>query len=156
MTVRVRRISSAVLAVMLLGPLLSCNKSTTIPTATPVTEDRSGTIQVGGSDNKTFTVDYAYAPTDASLLLKSVTSAATGAALNIPIGLGFGNFNTFNSTCVVVSSATNVSFKVGDSHGTQGGAFSPGPYCVSAFDPALQGGPALPEAVNYTYSITHN
>jgi hypothetical protein len=155
MTRSFRALPTVVVAVVLVSSI-ACNKtSTTIPTPTLVTEDFSGTIPVGGSDNKSFNVNYSYSGTDASITLKSVTSVATGAALSIPIGLGFGTFNTFDGSCVIATGASNTNFNVGESHGTQGGVFGPGTYCVSAFDPVLRSGQALTEAVKYTYSVSH-
>jgi hypothetical protein len=152
MTVRVRRISSAALAFALLGLLSACNKSTTIPSAVLTTDTLSGTVNPGGSDFKTFTVNYAYANTDAILTVTSIKSVATGAALSITIGAGFGQIQ-FDGTCNGrTSSFHDDAAAIGVPHNTQPSQpFGPGNnYCVSVYDAGT-----VTEPVTYTVTVQH-
>ena len=146
-----QRSLSLAAAVTLLGLTASCSKnSPTTPTATLVTEDKSGTLVVGGTDTKTFTVNYTYDYTPASVTLKSMTSVATGAApSNTSIGLSFGSLNTFDGSCTRSSQATQNAAVVGVENAT-GSIFSVGPFCMQAFDAGT-----LTEPINYTVTIKH-
>jgi hypothetical protein len=145
-----QRSLSLAAAVTLLGLTASCSKnSPTTPTATLVTEDKSGTLVIGGTDTKTFTVNYTYDYTPASVTLKSVTSTATGAPLSITLGLSFGSVNSFDQSCTRSSQATQNAAAIGVENAT-GSIFSVGPFCMQAFDAGT-----LTEPVNYTVTIKH-
>jgi hypothetical protein len=135
-------------AVTLLGLSISCNKNPTVPTAVLVSEDKSGTLQVGGTDIKLFTVNYVYSNTDVALTLKTLTSVASGAALSLSVGVALGNYSTFDGSC---TRAITANATVGDGgHSTNQGLFSAGQFCVSVFDTGT-----LTEPVNYTVTVQH-
>ena len=51
-----RALPTVVVAVVLVSSM-ACNKtSTTVPTATQMTDTKTGTVQPGGADSQTFTV----------------------------------------------------------------------------------------------------
>jgi hypothetical protein len=154
MTCEFRALPTVLVAAVLLALSAGCNKTTTTtPTATQVTETKNGTVAPGGQDSKSFTVNYTYSSTDAQLTVKSLTSAATGAALNITIGAGFGTIQ-FDGSCGRSTQFTNQAAVVGQPYSTLGFApFGPGNYCVSVFDAGTVTADIGP--VNYTVEIVH-
>jgi hypothetical protein len=149
MTARVRFVSAA-LAFTLVALIAACNKSTTIPSPVLTTDTLSGTVNPQGSDFKTFTVQYTYSSSDAILTVTSLKSVATGAALNITIGAGFGQL-AFDGSCTRSTTFTANAAAVGAPYNTSPNVpFGPGPYCVSVFDAGT-----LTEPVAYTVTVQH-
>jgi hypothetical protein len=137
-------------AVTLLGLSASCkNNTATVPTAVLVTEDKSGTLAVGGTDTKTFTVNYSYDFSPASATLKSLTSVASGAAVSTTIGIAFGSLNSFDGSCTRSSQATQTAAVIGTEN-TTGSIFQNNVYCMQVFDNGT-----LTEPLNYTVTIKH-
>jgi hypothetical protein len=153
MTRSFRALPTVVVAVVLVSSV-ACNKtSSTVPTATQMTETKNGTVQPGGTSSQNFTVSYSYSNTDGQLTIKSLTSATTGAALNITIGAGFGTVQ-FDGSCSPATQFTNQKATVGQPYSTLGFApFGPGNYCVSIFDAGTVTTDIGP--VNYTVEIVH-
>jgi hypothetical protein len=137
-------------AVTLLGLSVSCkNNTSTVPTAVLSTEDKTGVLAVGGTDTKTFTVNYTYDYSPASATLKSLTSVATNAAVSTTIGIAFGSLNTFDGTCTRSSQATQNAAVIGTEN-TTGSIFQNSTYCMQVFDNGT-----LTEPLNYTVTIKH-
>jgi hypothetical protein len=109
------------------------------PTPTLITEPAfTGTVQVGGTDNHTFT-------TTASGTL-SVTLTAAGPPATIFMGLGVGTPS--GTTCVLLSGGSTAT-----PAGTTpqlSGTIAAGSYCVSVFDIGNQTAP-----VTYSVTVTH-
>lgn len=127
-----------------------CNKSQTVPTPVLSTDTKTGTLAPSGSDSKSFTINYAYSNTDGVLTLKSLTSVATGAAVNTTIGLAFGA-PAFDGTCTKATQYTIQAAVIGQRYSTNGAApFIAGPYCIVVFDAGT-----LTEAVTYNVTIEH-
>ncbi len=146
-----QRFVSAATAVTLLGLSTACSKAAaTVPTAVLVNEDRSGTVQMGGQDIKTFTVNYTYDYSPASVTVKSLTSAATGAALSITIGVAFGSLDTFDGSCTRRAPTRRSPLRSSAWKTAPPPTFSAGPYCIAVFDAGT-----LTEPVNYTVTVKH-
>ena len=137
----------------LLASAAGCNNNnnSTIPSPILASDDFSGTLAVGGESVQLFNVNYGYGSTDAGVTVKTLTSVATGAAINVPIGVAFGTYTSFNGSCTRAASATKPNAAVGTESATSGGLFpGQGQYCVVIFDPST-----LTEPVNYTMTVRH-
>ena len=147
-----RRLVAMIFGAALLASAAGCNNNnnSTIPSAVLSSDDFSDTLAVGGESVKTFNVDYLYGATDAGVTVKTLTSVATGAAINVPIGVAFGTFTSFNNGCTRAASATKNDAMIGQEAATNSGTFTQGQYCVVIFDPGT-----LTEAVNYTMTVRH-
>jgi hypothetical protein len=144
-----QRFVSLAAAVTLLGLSVSCNKQPTVPTATLVNDDKTGTVNPGGQDVQTFTVNYSYDYTPATLTVKSLTSVATGAALSITIGVALGSI-AFDGTCTRSSVATAPAAAVGQVNGPTGNIFINSTYCLAVYDNGT-----VTEPVKYTVTVQH-
>ena len=131
MATLVRRLMAPALATALLAGVAGCNKSSTFPTPTLMTEEFSGALDVGGESFDTFTVEYPFTGTDVTVTVVSLTLAATGAPVTT-IGVGFGSIT--GETCTRAASATQNAANVGQEYTTQNSLFVQGLYCVSVFD----------------------
>ena len=145
------RFSRSVVGVFTLAAaasLAGCNKnnSPTVPTAVQVTEDKTGTVPVGGKDQKNFTVNYTYDYSSASVKLNSL-KLASGADASTTIGVGFGSI-AFDGSCVLSSQATANAMNVGQTS-TTGFIFSAGNFCTLVFDSGT-----LTNLGPVTYSLT--
>ena len=142
---------SVVLAATALVGIAGCKKTATIPTPVLATETKTGTVKPGGTDTQTFTVGYIYSGTDAQVTVKSITSVATGAALSITIGVGFGQFG-FDGSCTKSTQFTDNAVPIGAPRSTSPYAPFTGPlnYCVAVFDAGT-----VTEPVNYTIELQH-
>jgi hypothetical protein len=140
---------SATAAAACLAILLgACSKSPTAPTPILATETLTGTVQVGGSDSKRFTVSYTGDVSDGSLTLNGLTSVATGAAVATTIGVGFGSL-AFDGSCVRSATYTATAATLGQEMFASG-AFGPGTYCVQVYDAGT-----LTEPLNYSLTLKH-
>jgi hypothetical protein len=143
------RIGRALSCALLLAVVSACGSPPTLPTAVEKTEEFSGTVQVGGSSTKTFRIDF-IAPTYAIVTVKTLTSAASGAALGTTIGVAFGS-NDGSGGCIKAAPATQQAATVGTPYKTIDGLFpGEGDYCVQVFDAGT-----LTQTANYTISVTH-
>jgi hypothetical protein len=145
-----RRVSLALAGVLMLSAISACGTPPTIPTAVLRAEDFSGTVQVGGTSVKTFNVEF-IGPSKAIITLKSLTNAATGAALNVTIGVAFGTLVQSDGSCIKASLATEPALAVGASKETIQGLFpQQGTYCIAVYDNGT-----LSQAANYTVTVDH-
>jgi hypothetical protein len=142
-------LAALALAAALLGAAAGCTKPTTFPTPILETEELAGALEPGGESVQTFTVEYPFTGTDATVTILSLTLAATGAPVDSTIGLGFGTLA--GDGCTRATSSTQDAANVGQEYTTQGNLFFPGLYCVSIFDPAG----TLPGTTNYVLRIKH-
>lgn len=149
MSMFVRRCFVILSGLALVGTSAACKKNSTLPTPVQSTDQISGTVQKSGESVKTFDVNYSLSATPASVTVTGLTLASTGAALNTTIGVAFGTFNTFDSTCTRAAAATNAAAIIGTEYETQA-LFVQGKFCISVFD-----GGTLTEATNYTLTIKH-
>lgn len=147
-----RRLVFVLSAAALVAVPAACNRNSnqTVPTPVQVTEEKTGTVQVGGQDTKTFTVNYAYDYSSASITLKSVTSVATGAAVSTTLGVAFGSI-AFDGSCTRASSATATAATIGQTL-TTGFIFQASNYCIAVFD---AGTLTATGPVNYAVTLTH-
>jgi hypothetical protein len=145
-----RRMSLALAGVLMLSAISACGTPPTLPQAVQKTEDFSGTVQVGGNSVKTFIIEF-IGPTNGVIELKSLTSAANAAALNVTIGVYFGTYVQSSNTCIKSSLADEPALAVGTSKQTIDGLFpGSGTYCFAVYDAGT-----LKEAANYTVAIKH-
>jgi len=119
----------------------SSSTAPTLPAAgTQVTENFSGTVQVGATDMHPFTV------TTGNLTV-AVTLTAAGPPTTIFMGLGVGapaadgTCSLFSTAAVVVQAGTAPQLS---------GTVAAGTYCVAVFDVGNQNGPA-----DYTVTVSH-
>lgn len=152
MATLVRRLMTVTLGTALLATAAGCNNnSATTPSPVLSSEDSSGTIPVGGESIQLFTINYQYGATDAEITVKTLTSVATGSALNVKIGVAFGTYTSFNNTCTRAAAATRSDATIGTPYPTNGGLFpSAGQYCAVVYDPGT-----LTEPANYTMTVRH-
>lgn len=109
------------------------------PTPTLITEPAfTGSVQVGGTDNHTFTVV-------ASGTL-SITLTAAGPPPTIFMGLGVGTPS--EATCVLLSGGSTAT--PAGTTAQLSGTIAAGTYCVSVFDIGNQTAP-----VTYSVTVTH-
>jgi len=120
----------------------SDNTSSTLPTAPSsplVTENFSGTVQIGSNDSKPFTVT-----SDGSPITIDLTSA--GPPATISMGFGVGTF--VGGTCQL-SSGGNTTAAAGPTPQLSG-TISAGSYCFMVYDVGNQSGP-----ITYTAVVNH-
>ncbi len=150
MTTSIRQLPLLIVGSALLATVAGCKKnSATIPSPVLASENFSGSLAVGGESINLFFVDYVYGVTDAGVTVNTLTSAATGAALNVPIGVAFGTYNSFDGSCTRAASATKNNAAVGQ-ESVASGQFTQGQFCVVVFDPGT-----VPEPANYTMTVRH-
>jgi hypothetical protein len=150
---RTARLIASVVLIFGIGAAASCGSSSTPIAPAPVqtTDTLSGTITPLGTDFKTFTVNYTGGYSDATVTVTSLKSVATGAAVNITIGIAFG---TVQFGVCTVSSISNPAVALNNPVQTQGAPFVAGPFCVQVFDnPAA---PTVPEPLAYTLTVLHS
>lgn len=143
-----RRLGTAASLVACVLLVTGCGESPTTPSPVLATETFSGTVQVGGSDSKRFTVSYAQAASDASVTLNTLTLTASGAATTTTVGVGFGT-PAFDGSCVRSTTYTATAAVIGQEM-LASGAFGPSTYCVQVFDAGT-----LTESVNYSLTVKH-
>jgi hypothetical protein len=120
----------------------SDNTSTPLPTAPSsplVTENFSGTVQVGSNDSKPFTVT-----SDGFQITVDMTSA--GPPATISMGIGVGTFVA--GTCQVSSGGTTTA--PAGSTPQLSGTIAAGQYCMMIYDVGNQSGP-----IAYTAVVLH-
>lgn len=118
--------------------------SSTLPTApsTPlVTDNFSGTVQVGSSDFHTFTVTSSGFPITVNL-----TSAGPPATISMGMGVG----TVVGGTCQVQSGTSASTIAPAGSTPQLSGTISSGQYCLLIADVGNQSGP-----ITYTAVILH-
>ena len=142
------RLSHAATFVLLAGVALSGCGSTTSPTPTLSTETLTGTVKTGGSDSKSFTVNYASSASDASVAVTALKTAAAGTDLAVTIGVGFGSV-AFDGSCTRSAAYSATAAQVNQEL-IASGAFSAGTYCVQVFDAGT-----LTEDATYTLTVKH-
>jgi hypothetical protein len=116
----------------------SDSSSTTSPSVPITTETFTGTVPVGGSDFKSFTV--------AQSGTVNVTLSAAGPPPTITMGLGVG---TPSSTACALLSGGSTQTPAGTAPQLTG-SLTPGPYCVLVGDIGNQLAP-----VDYTVTVAH-
>lgn len=136
------------LGLLALTTLAGCGKSPVGPTPELTTETYTGTVKTGGSDFKTFVVNYALTSSDASVTVTAITSVATSTAIDTTIGVGFGNI-AFDGSCTRAAAYTATAAKVSQEL-IASGAFGAGTYCVQVYDAGT-----LTEAINYAITVKH-
>jgi len=119
-----------------------CTKSTdsttpTSPTPTRTTDTLSGTVQVKGSDFKTFAV------TTTGQVDVALTTAGPPSTITMGVGVG----TTSGGACNLVAGSSAL-ISAGGALPT--GIMSPGTYCVQVYDVGNQ-----TAAVTYTVTVTH-
>jgi hypothetical protein len=125
----------------------SCGGSTTSPTVvtpanpTVVTETFTGTVQIGGTNVHTFTVN---APGTLS-----VTMTAAGPPATITMGLGIGNPSA-SGTCVFLSGGTTQATASTTTPQLSGSLATSGVYCVAIGDIGNAAGP-----ITYSLTVSH-
>lgn len=120
----------------------SDDTSTTLPTAPSsplVTENFSGTVQVGSNDSKPFTVT-----SDGFQITVDMTSA--GPPATIAMGIGVGTF--VGGTCQL-SSGGFITAAAGSTPQLTG-TIAAGQYCLMIYDVGNQSGP-----ITYTVVVNH-
>jgi len=136
-------------AVLAAAGAVACNSgsstSSTLPpvAATPIytTDTFTGTVQVGSSDVKSFTVTISGTVT--------VTLVAAGPPPTISMGLLIGTPATAgSSTCLALTGGT---FTLAAGTTPVTGTLTPAAYCVQIFDVGNQTGP-----VTYTLTVNHS
>jgi hypothetical protein len=149
MPMLLRRLAAVALGAALFGSAAACNTNPTFPTPTIIDDELSGTVEPGGESFQTFTVEYPFTGTDATVTIVSLTLAATGEPLDTTIGVGFGTIT--GSTCTRAGSSTQNDAAVGQEYTTQGSLFFAGTYCLSVFDASG----TLPGPTNYVLRVRH-
>jgi hypothetical protein len=140
-TTRIVPLALCASAILLAG----CGGSPAAPTPVAKTEVFSGTLQMLGSDFKTFTITAA-GPTDLSVTVNSLTTVANPTGVSgITIGVGFGTVS--GTTCAL--QVQNSAAVIGQELFAPSGAAS-GSYCVQIFDAST-----LTEAVTYSMTVKH-
>jgi hypothetical protein len=115
------------------------SSSITGPSLATVTENFTGTVDVGGLDFHPFTVTAAGRQTD-------VIMTAAGPPATIFMGLGVGSLS--GDVCSLISNAVVV-VQAGTA-AQLSGTTSAGSYCVAVFDVGNQSAP-----VDYAVTVTH-
>ena len=140
------RLGSLVVAATLLSGASGC-KAAAAPSPVLAPETFTGTLKAAGVAFHAFTVKYAFATTDLSVIVNSlnVTPAIT-------IGVGFGTVS--GTTCAVQISTTAAN--VGQELFTPNGATA-GTYCVQIFDSvdATTGVGTVTGSVDYSLTVKH-
>jgi hypothetical protein len=140
-----------VLGVLLLGAIATlssgCDNGSsdtntpTSPSATLVTEDFTGTVDVGGESNNPFTVT-------ASGGQVNVTLTAAGPPATIYMGLGVGTWTSGTSTCTLLTNGYTLT--PAGSTAQLAGTVNAGAYCVKVFDAGNQ-----TAQITYAVTVTH-
>ena len=143
------RLLPALAGVLLIAAMSACKNPDTIPTANQLSEDFSGVVAKGGTSDRKFTVQYAYAATTGTIKLTSLTSATSG-AVNGSVGVAFGQLVS-DGSCVRFPSATQNAAVLNTEYKAPDGFFPlAGDYCFAVFDSGT-----LTESVNYVVRIIH-
>lgn len=126
----------------------ACGSQTTTPTPVLSTENFTGTLSVGGSAFKTFTVNYQLTASDASITVTSLTTVADNTPLSVTIGIAFGSI-AFDGSCSRAASYTDNAIPIGTER-VAAAAFGPGTYCIAIFDNGT-----LTEPTNWAMTVKH-
>jgi hypothetical protein len=117
----------------------SSSSTSTSPTAAVITENVSGTVQIGGSDTHPFTV----ALSGGQL---NVILTAAGPPSTIYMGLGIGTYAS--STCTLLSNGYVVT--QAGATAQLSGTVNAGSYCLQVYDAGNQ-----TAAVTYAVTLNH-
>jgi hypothetical protein len=127
----------------------ACGKATPIePTPELTTATFTGTLQVLGTDSKSFTVKYASSASDGSMTVTALTKVSDGSAAGVTIGVGFGTPAT-DGSCTRSANYTAPQATIGQEL-IASSAFTAGTYCIQIYDAGT-----LVEPVNYTLTVRH-
>jgi hypothetical protein len=152
MRCRLKRRLGVIAAVALVASgAASCADSPTAPSAELAVETYTGTLAPRGLAFHTFTVDYAFAYTDASITVAKLTTVADGTEKPITVGVGFGSISV--GTCTRAAALTNPAAAYNTELPTNGSPFLAGTYCVAIFDNI--DAPTVTEPLAYTLVVKH-
>jgi hypothetical protein len=150
MAMSARRILFVLSALLIAGSVSACKNNTTLPTPEFKTETFSGTLGPNEKKSHTFTVNYAYAATAATVTVTSLVNSATSTPLSTTIGIGFGNI-AFDKSCTLGNDASTNTATIGQTNGPV--PVSAGPYCVQIFDAGTLN--TLGVTANYEIKVEH-
>jgi hypothetical protein len=136
---------------LLTGGAAACGDSPTAPSAELTTETFTGTLAPRGLSFHTFTVNYSFAYSDASVTVTKLTTVADGTEKQITVGVGFGTISV--GACTRAAALTNPTAAYNTELPTNGSPFLAGTYCVAIFDNT--DAPTVTEALTYTLVVKH-
>jgi hypothetical protein len=152
--IALRRFLQIAVGAILWSFVAGCTNPGTGPTLVLKNDVFTGTLQPLGVDSKQFTVNFAAAPTDLSVILNSLTAVTGGTPVTgITVGIGLGLPSL--SACAVQILTPNVT--IGQELPLPGG-IGAGTYCVQISDcPTGSTGctPQLTQAVTYNLTVKH-
>jgi hypothetical protein len=126
----------------------ACSNPPTAPSPILVTVPFTGTLEVEGTDSKTFVVNYAADFSDASVTITAINTVAGATPLTITLGVGFGMVAA-DGSCARTPSLSASAAAVGQELITPS-VFLDGAYCVVVFDAGT-----LTEPVTYGLTVQH-
>jgi hypothetical protein len=150
MAIRAARLLAVLGLIFLVASVAACKKKTPVaPDPVLSTDVFTGTISPLGVSFHTFTVNYTYAFSGASVTVTNLTTVANSTPQSITIGVAFGAINFGVCNQVITNSAVALNTEITTSSDT----FGAGTYCVQVFDNTAA--PTVTEPLNYSITVKH-
>ena len=142
------RLLPCLVGLLVAASAAACSDPPTAPTPVLIEDTFTGTVSTGGADTKTFVVQYQANYSDASVIVTSLSTAATGTPLTTTIGVGFGTVAA-DGSCARDPNFSSAAAVIGQEL-LATGVFLDGTYCIQVFDAG-----SLTEPVAYGVTVRH-